>query len=311
MTADGMQLFENTLDWTLGIDPTPEPTPTPTPAPTVVPVVQSTGRIMLEDDFRYNNPDERLMPAHNDPPAGFQEFPFGNYDIAAAAQFGNIGAGWQTNQTVGDNRPEWDGNSNLSLPMDGQWDQYIDNRANDGSPVSLDLAAGHTYDFVIVFTMPEGPGSESMGLTITGSHNDDTNIRVFNITNGEVFFSNRVFNADNDLATGQSVNLGQPQSLMICIDDSDGDGTAAISLFYNDGAVKNTVTDIPSVGWVDITPASDPNGLLTYALPSNGADVGVNNRAAGDADDVFVIDYLLLVEDADKIPVELGSFLVE
>jgi len=46
-------------------------------------------------------------------------------------------------------------------------------------------------------------------------------------------------------------------------------------------------------------------------VPSNGADVGVNNRAAGDADDVFVVDYLLLVEDADKIPVELGSFLVE
>jgi len=46
-------------------------------------------------------------------------------------------------------------------------------------------------------------------------------------------------------------------------------------------------------------------------LPIGGADVGVNNRTAGDAEDVFVVDTILLVEDADKIPVELSSFMVE
>ncbi len=270
-----------TIDYVKMVDmpatggPTPEPTPTPTPIPTVYP---DLGTLILEDDFRS---PAGLMPALGIR-EGFMEFPFGNTD------FGEPNAGWTSNQTVGENLNAWDGATTLEMPMDSFFVQYIDSR-NSG----ISIEPGNVYAFVAVFTMPSS-GAMAMGILVGGDHqNPDLRAVSVDADNaGVISLTNTVMDNSGDVATGRSSLLGAAQSLGMLIDDTDNDGTADISVYYNNGVAKNARFNNPGMGWMNIT----PSGSRTRMPVPISANVGVNTRTDS-PDDVFRLDYILLVQD--------------
>ncbi len=220
--------------------------------------------VIIEDDF--TNP-AGLMPNEQE---GF-----------APMEFPPDGE-WQSN---GGGNNVYDGGTSLQMPRDGAWLQYIDSRR-----VSTEIQAGKTYAFLVFVTYPSG-GSEpqTFGFGVSGNwSNDFDRHRVFKMQDGNIIFSNYTFTPDADLDTGQDYTPDVEVGLMMKID-----AAGAITLWRQDGVDK----DPNSSAWVDITPASDPDGVLTIAPGIN--IIGVNCPGGGGG--TFLVDYIALVEDFEQV----------
>src|SRR5262249_19844344 len=158
---------------------------------------------------------------------------------------------WQSN---GGGHNHFDGVGNLEMPRENAWLQYLDSRR-----VGTELVAGTSYAFVIVFKMPDAPGVETMGFAYRGNWDNDnshnTMHRVFRLDGSTIKLANYTFGSGATLDTGVSYVKGAYQSLMLRVGADD-----KLTLWYANGQVKNA-----GGAWQNITPASDPNGLLTIA----------------------------------------------
>ncbi len=179
----------------------------------------------------------------------------------------------------------YDGATHLEMPRAGDWNQYI-----DSSLLFIDMSDNFAYAFVCIFTMPEAGGTQSLGFANHPSWQASTRQRVFKLTDGRIIYSNRTFQTDEDLDTGQQYVSGVPQGLMIVVSIG-----GAINLYYKNGGDK----DIDSDAWVEITPPVDPDGLLEFLyLPDVSAIIGVNNVGSGGG--TFLLDYIALIKNPPR-----------
>lgn len=189
----------------------------------------------------------------------------------------NVSPAWRWNET-GPPPNRYDGVGLLQMPMQGAWSQYID---EDFPGVSQ----GQSVAVIFVFTMP-GSGGEALGFSRDGSWTSGGPTRLFKLRNGNIYLSNSAWSTSADLNTGQQYVSNAPQGLMILVDGS----TGKTSLFYQNGSEKESNSD----AWVNITPSSDPNGLLDFSFGPN--KVGVNNYIASNGQN-FAVDYIGLIQN--------------
>jgi hypothetical protein len=188
---------------------------------------------------------------------------------------------WRFNETAGLNPPAYDGTTSLLMDMNGAWDQYIDLGYTGG-------AAGlfaKNVAFVAIFTAP-ADAAIAIGYTHQNGAWPDNGNRLIKLDNGDILISDDHISTASNVDTGQDYVAGTPQGVMWLLDTSGN-----LTVHYQNGGDK----DPNAAGWFDITPASDPESILTFVYgPSVNNKWGVN--AYGNANTQFQLDYIGLLE---------------
>jgi len=174
----------------------------------------------------------------------------------------------------------YDGTTYCQIPQITTFQDYID-------LAGWTLQPGVSYALMFVF-VPNADGNMAVGCAGNFSWNWlDTrpvrDSRVFKLNNGKLYFSDTPWDAVNDIDLHQNYQGGTPQGLMIKVD-----GTGQATLWYQNGGVK----DVADSGWIEVTPPSDPQGLLSIPAVRTTGDylIGVNSIDPGS--NPFLIDYI-------------------
>jgi hypothetical protein len=212
--------------------------------------------------------------------------PAGNMSPANMGE--NVNPGWRWNETAGLTPPAYDGTTSLLMDMNGAWDQYIDTQYGSAATLmSKDVA------LVAIFTAPADAGI-AIGYTDQGGGWPDNLNTLIKVDGGNLLVSDDHISAASNLATGQAYVAGTPQGVMLLLSD-----TGNVTVHYQNGSDPSPT----AAGWVDITPASDPEGILTFVYgPGDNNKIGVN--AYGNASSQFQLDYIGLLDLTPPPPPE-------
>jgi hypothetical protein len=208
--------------------------------------------------------------------------------ISAADTAENVNPGWRKND--GAVAPVYDGTTSILMDMNGGWNQYLDTNIPSAAAglMSKDVA------FVAIFTAPADAGI-AIGFAKDGSWDNGASPqdqRLFKLSGGDILITRDHIPTGTDLDTGQDYTAGTPQGLMFLVAAS-----GAITVHYQNGSDKSPA----AAGWVDITPGSDPDGILTFDYV-NLNKLGVNSF--GSATTQFQLDYIGILDVTPPPPPE-------